>query len=266
MKKDLFRPFPRVFLLGFVSSLLGAASGPEVKAQSPGDKTAGEGGSRPSEYLPSGLTPENFGALQENSPFLRTINLSGSMILTGLARIENRAVASLVDVETNTSYMVTEGEISSDGWQLMEVTGDSTDVESLTARVRVSGGEVISIRYQESPPPGQGTRHVVVSNRVGNGTPGGGTGPHGGPDPAVLTPDQLADAKEGARNIHRGFQADGYADGERIPREVISKLSRLSITQRESVNVKMFEHRNRGLGMRERQQIYNRLLDRELGN
>jgi hypothetical protein len=37
------------------------------------------------------------------------------------------------------------------------------------------------------------------------------------------------------------------------------------VKQRESINVKMFEYRNRGLGMPERQKIYNRLLDRELG-
>ena len=108
---------------------------------------------------------------------------------------------------------------------------------------------------------GSGAR---VSNRIGNGTPGGGTGPHGGPDPRVLTPDQLADARKGARDIRGGFQADGYADNATIPSEVVNKLSRLSVEQREKVNVKMFEYRNRGLGMPERQKIYNRLLDQEL--
>ncbi|MDC0263007.1 hypothetical protein OAK50_01845, partial [Verrucomicrobiales bacterium] len=104
----------------------------------------------------------------------------------------------------------------------------------------------------------------MVSSKIGNGTPGGGTGPHGGPDPRVLTPDQLSDARNAARNIRDGFQADGYADKQPIPPEVISKVSRLSVKQRESINVKMFEYRNRGLGMPERQKIYNRLLDREL--
>ncbi len=215
-------------------------------------------------FLPSPVTEENFAALTESSPFLRTVNVSGTVVLTGLARIEGRSVAALVDVETNTSYLVTEGETSADGWQLMEVTGDPKDVESLTARVKVGSGEVVSIRYEKSPPPGKGTRNVMVSNRIGNGTKGGGTGPHGGPDPKVLTPDQLADAKRGARDIRGGFQADGYGDNEKVPDHVVSKLSRLSVEQRESVNVKMFEYRNRGLGMKERQGIYNRLLDQQL--
>ncbi len=222
--------------------------------------TQGETGN----YLPAPVTEKNFEALTESSPFLRTVNVSASVILTGLARIEDQTVASLVDLETNTSYLVSEGETSSDGWQLMEVKGDPADFESITARIKVGSGEVVSIRYEKSPPPGKGTRNVMVSSRIGNGTRGGGTGPHGGPDPRVLTPDQLADARNGARNIRGGFQADGYGDNEKVPDYVVSKLSRLSVEQRESVNVKMFEYRNRGLGMKERQGIYNNLLDRAL--
>ncbi len=74
----------------------------------------------------------------------------------------------------------------------------------------------------------------------------------------------MNDARNAARNIRDGFQADGYGDRETIPPEVVSKISRLSIDQREKINVKMYEYRNRGLGMPERQQIYNRLLDQSL--
>jgi len=71
----------------------------------------------------------------------------------------------------------------------------------------------------------------------------------------------MTDARGAARNIQQGFGADGYGDNQTIPPEVISKISRLSVEQRESINVKMYEYRNRGLGMQERQQIYNRMLD-----
>ncbi|MEM9018494.1 MAG: hypothetical protein AAGC68_15890, partial [Verrucomicrobiota bacterium] len=57
---------------------------------------------------------------------------------------------------------------------------------------------------------------------------------------------------------------DGYADRQTIPPDVVTKISKLSVSQRESINVKMFEYRNRGVGMSERIQIYNRLLDREV--
>ncbi|MEC8826401.1 MAG: hypothetical protein VXX36_11515, partial [Verrucomicrobiota bacterium] len=71
---------------------------------------------------------------------------------------------------------------------------------------------------------------------------------------------QLADAKRGAYDIRGRFQADGYGENEKVPDHVISKLARLSVEQWESVDIKMFEYRNRGLGMRERQGIYNRFL------
>ncbi len=214
--------------------------------------------------LPLPVTRENFTALTERSPFLRSLNLSDSLILTGVARIEENTVATMINHDTGESYLVSE-EPNEQGWQLVELKGNLSDVESLTARVKLAGAEVVSIRYQKAPQiKTVDGRSVRVSIRIGNGTPGGGTGPHGGPDPRVLTPDQLKDARNAARNIREGFQADGYGDRETIPPEVVSKISRLSVQQRESINVKMFEYRNRGLGMQERKRIYNNLLDQQL--
>lgn len=221
----------------------------------------------PENGLPAAVTEENFSALLQQSPFLRSLNLSESLILTGFARIADDTVATVLDLETRQSFVLSQRETHPDGWQLVEVKGDHADVESLTARIRVAGGaEVVSIRYEKAPPAAGGIKGAIVSTRVGNGSTGGGTGPHGGPDPRVLTPDQLADARKAARNVRDGFQADGYGDRETLPPEVVSKISRLSVQQREQINVKMFEYRNRGLGMQERKQIYHNLLDRELGS
>ncbi|MBL9151011.1 MAG: hypothetical protein JNK37_00920 [Verrucomicrobiales bacterium] len=212
--------------------------------------------------LPERLTDGHFEALRTHSPFLRTLDLSRSLIITGVARIDNEPVATLLDLETSKTSIVTRHGESPEGWQLVEVSGNPADIESLTAKIRMAGGtETFSIRYEKAPPQTRGPGGVVVSSRVGNGTAGGGTGPHGGPDPRVLTPDQMNDARNAARNINQGFKADGYGDGQTIPPEVVSKISRLSVQQRESINVKMYEYRNRGLGMQERQQIYNRMLD-----
>lgn len=218
----------------------------------------------PSDFLPAPVSADNFSELRQHSPFQRTLNLSGSLILTGLARIEDETVATMLDLETHQSYVVSP-EMNSEGWQLVGVRGDESDLETLTAEIKVAGTEVVSIRYQKAPENAKPIRGVMVSTRIGNGTPGGGTGPHGGPDPRVLTPDQLSNARHAARNIRDGFQADGYGDRERIPDDVVRKISRLSVQQREAINVKMFEYRNRGLGMTERKQIYNRMLDRAVG-
>lgn len=229
----------------------------------PGPETSSAAGSF---GLPEDLTPEHFSALREHSPFVRTLDLSQSLVITGLARIGGEPVATLLHLDTRTSTVVSRNRISPEGWRLVEVTGDPSDLETLTAKIKGAGGsEVFSVRYEKNPPPAKGVAGAVVSNRIGNGTAGGGTGPHGGPDPRVLTPDQLEDARKGARNIRDGFQADGYGNNETVPPEVVSKLSRLSVEQREGINVKMYEYRNRGLGMRERREIYNRLLDEAAG-
>ena len=236
-----------------------------IPAQSPTVAASAEAVSEPRpDCLPVPVSGDNFSELREHSPFVRTLNISKSLILTGIARIEEETVATMLDLETRKSYVVSR-KTNAEGWQLVELKGDLSDLETLTAQIKVAGAEVVSIRYEKAPPPVKGrSGGVAVSTRIGRG-PGGGTGPHGGPDPRVLTPDQLADARNAARNIKAGFQADGYADNQTIPPEVVAKISRLSVQQRENVNVKMFEYRNRGLGMKERTQIYNKLLDRDVG-
>ena len=254
-----------VLVAAFVSwpaALVAQSPTAPVGDGSSADRSAGDSKFR-SGFLPVPVSEEVFSDLMEHSPFLRTLNLPRSLILTGVAEIEGETVATMLDLDTQQAYVVSE-QTNGEGWQLVELKGDKSDIETLTAQIRVAGSEIVSIRYEKAPPV-SGIKGVAVSTRIGNGTPGGGTGPHGGPDPRVLTPDQLADARNAARNIKDGFQADGYADRQTIPPEVVSKISRLSVKQRESINVKMFEFRNRGLGMPERVQIYNRLLDRELG-
>ncbi len=246
------------FAAGFLNGLT------ELKAQ--GSGPGAETRAKAKAFLPDEVEPNNFAALRQHSPFLRTLDLSRSLIITGVARIDGEAVATLLDLETSRTSVVSRSGVSPEGWQLVEVKGNASDIESLTARIKSAGGsEIFTVRYEKAPPPSaRGGAGALVSTRIGNGSPGGGTGPHGGPDPRVLTPDQLTDARNAARNIRAGFKADGYGDNEVIPPDVVSKISRLSVEQREGINVKMYEYRNRGLGMQERQQIYNRMLDQTL--
>jgi len=235
----------------------------EMEAQGP-EPTA-EPGAKTESFLPDRVTSNHFAPLRQHSPFLRTLDLSQSLIITGVARIDDEPVATLLDLETSRTSVVSRNTVSPEGWQLVEVKGDLSDIETLTARIKMAGGsEIFTVRYEKAPPPARGGVGGTGSGRIGNGSPGGGTGPHGGPDPRVLTPDQLTDARNAARNIREGFKADGYGDNQTIPPEVVSKISRLSVEQREQINVKMYEYRNRGLGMQERQQIYNRMLDQTL--
>ena len=208
--------------------------------------------------LPEPVTEENFEALKDQSPFLRSIGLSESIVVTGVAETDGEVYASLFDVESRQTYFVGE-EINSEGWQLVGIKGDQTDLESVTARIKIAGSEIVSLRYEKLP----AKAFTIKSNGLSKSkSSGGGTGPHGGPDPRKLTPDQMADAKRGAHHYREGFQADGYPD--KPPPATVAKLSRLSPQTREAINVKMFEYRNRGLGLPERARIYEGLLDRAL--
>lgn len=208
--------------------------------------------------LPKPVTEENFSALKDQSPFQRSIGLSESIVVTGVAEMEGDVFASLFDIETRQTYFVGE-ETNSEGWQLVGIKGDQTDLESVTARIKIAGSEIVSLRYEKLPAKAF-TIKSTGTRKSSSG--GGGTGPHGGPDPRKLTPDQMSDAKRGAHHYREGFQADGYPD--KPPPATVAKLSRLNSQTREAINVKMFEYRNRGLGLPERAKIYEGLLDRAL--
>lgn len=224
--------------------------------------TAGIRGEAPTEsvgsaVLPEPVTEENLADLRAGSPFLRSIGLSDSIVVTGIAQIEEGVFATLFNIETRESFLVGE-KTNSEGWQLVGIKGDQSDLETVTARIKVAGSEVVSIRYEKLPSKAF-QRGPVSKSRSSSG---GGTGPHGGPDPRVLTGDQLEDAKRGALNYREGFLADGYPD--KPPASTVAKLSRLSSKQRESINIKMYEYRNRGLGLPERAKIYEGILDKTL--
>lgn len=192
--------------------------------------------------LPERVTEENFAEFQTRSPFLRSVGLSDSIVLTGVARIEEDVFATLFDTKTTESHVVSQ-HANSEGWQLVGIRGDETDLESLTAKIQISGGEVVSIRYEKLP----------ASARVGK--PGSGSG-----GSTRLSDRDLREAREAARNYRNGFSSDGFPD--KPPRDVAEKLSRISENQREVINRRMIELRNRGMGMDERRRIYVDMVNR----
>lgn len=200
--------------------------------------------------LPEPVTAAHFDALKSHSPFLRSVGLSDSIVLTGIARFEGDLFATLFDTETRESHLVS-GEANSDGWQLVDIRGDEADLELLTAKVQIAGGEVISIRYEKLP-------EKLTRGGPGGGANGGSSSQSNGS--RELSSRQLEEAKKAARNYREGFSSDGYPD--KPPAEVVRKLQKISESQRESINRRMMELRNRGLGMDERRRIYNDMVDR----
>lgn len=198
--------------------------------------------------IPQSLKEEDFDVLLTNSPFTRSLGVSDSLILTGVAHLENDVVATLFDTKTMESHVVSRT-ANHQGWQLVGVGGNSAEVKTWSARIQVPGGEVVAIRYQQPP---KKTVLAKASSSSSSSSAGGKAPP--------LSSSQMNDAKNAAVNYKEGFDADGYPKAP--PPEMVAKLSRLSVSQREDINKQMFGYRNQGLGLDERRKIYENLVDR----
>lgn len=186
--------------------------------------------------LPSPVGNEDFAEVKAHSPFLRTVGLSEALVLTGIARIDDDVFATLVDTETKMAHLVS-GTANALGWQLVGVRGDASDLESLTAKIQVEGGDIVSIRYEKLAP----------SKRNSSSRSGQANG-------IRLNDRELAEARNVARNPKADFSSDGF--GNPPPPEIVAKLSRMTYQQRESLNREMISLRKRGLGSEQRRKIY----------
>ena len=196
--------------------------------------------------IPQSVNMEDFDALLTNSPFTRSLGVSDSLILTGVAHFEKDVFATLLDTKTFESHVVSKIP-NYQGWQLVGVGGNSVEIQTWSAKIQIPGGEVISVRYQK-PPPKPATTKSGGSTSSGNAPP--------------LTSSQLNEAKTAAVNYKEGFSSDGYPKAP--PPEMVAKLGRLSTSQRETINQQMLNHRNQGLGLDDRRKIYEGLVDRSL--
>ena len=199
--------------------------------------------------LPQSVKEQSFEAVITNSPFIRSLGVSDSLILTGIAHIEKDVFATLLDTATMESHVVSKT-ANPRGWQLVGVGGSEANLQTLSAKIQVAGGQVISVRYQKPPP-----RSLRATSRGGSG---GSTGARGNSLP--LTSAQMDEARQAAVNYREGFTSDGYP--KEPPAEMVEKLSRLSVSQREDINRQMIDLRNQGLGMEERRKIYENMVHR----
>lgn len=142
--------------------------------------------------LPSPVTDQHFELLKDNSPFTRSLNLSDRLILTGIADVNGKPVATLMNKETKETYVVSE-QPNLQGWKMVELAGND-DLERVSAKISIAGGEVVTVRYDEwslkpgeARPAGGGTSMVNDAPRPPSGSFGsrrrGGFG--GGPDPEI---------------------------------------------------------------------------------
>lgn len=191
-----------------------------------------------------------FEPLIASSPFTRSLGVSDSLILTGIARFDKHVVATLLDTRTMEPQVVSQTP-NQDGWQLVGVGGDPANMHTWTAKIQVRGGAVVSVRYQKPP---------VKQGRTSFGGPVSGGSPGSSSSSPALSARQVEEARNAAVNYREGFSGDGYP--RQPPPEVVEKLSRLSSGEREEINRHMIGLFSRGMGMEERRRIYDDLVNR----
>ncbi len=166
-------------------------------------------------FLPEPVAAAEFSALQQQSPFTRTLNLSDSLILTGVALVDEEQVATLMNKETKETFVVSSS-LNSQGWKMVELKSDS-DLEKVAAKVSVDGGEVVTIRYSDA------------SLKPGEAKPGAGRGEVDGGD----------------NDERRRFGAKGDGPRGGPPPEIREKMEKLTEEQRGKLFDKMREWREK---------------------
>jgi hypothetical protein len=136
--------------------------------------------------LPQPFDPAKLDSLIENSPFTRTVNPSDSLVLSGLAFIDGKPVATLFDSETKASIVVSD-QPNVKGWTLNEAIGTG-DIRRAQAKISI-GGEIVSIRYnKEALTPDKLKKQKTGETRggppPGSPPPGGGGYERSGPRPS----------------------------------------------------------------------------------
>lgn len=190
---------------------------------------------------PQSVSENNFQALKSHSPFHRSLNLSQSLILTGIARMEGKLYATLFDVESSETHVVSKS-TNSNGWRMIEVKGDEADLESLTVQILVTEGEVVSVRYEKEQLQAKREKSEPASRGYSG---------------------RYRSVSEAAANYRQGISGDGFRGPP--PPEMVAKLSKLSSKQREALILKFGELRQRGVSSEERRELFVREVDKTLG-
>lgn len=118
-----------------------------------------DAGSATGGSLPAPVEGRHFRALLEQSPFTRSLDLSGALVLTGVAEVDGRPVATLIDTEDGRSLAISESP-DERGWKLVEFRRRD-DLEVAVATIAIEGGEVFRVYYDE-----ERVRNAVQKQRV----------------------------------------------------------------------------------------------------
>ena len=122
----------------------------------------------PDPDLPQPLDMSAYAPLLQNPPFTRTVDYTDNLRLTGVAWLEGKPMATLLDKNTKKHYVVSE-EPNAQGWRL---SGASLSSALHATEVQLFvGGETVTIRYSEdqiNPPRKDGKPGASAGSSSGS--------------------------------------------------------------------------------------------------
>lgn len=192
--------------------------------------------------LPSPVEEADFAELKALSPFRRALDLSQTMALTGLARVDGETVATIRDRETSKTHIISaDGEENENGWRLVAIEGDPSEPGTISARISHLGDEEFTVKFdnRQLEPPRPTWRQTMKFSR-----------------------EEQDYIVHQARNFREGIRGDGFRGPP--PPQLTEKLARLSQGQREEIIARVADMRRRGAESEERQQALFRMVDRAL--
>lgn len=98
----------------------------------------------PDPDLPQPFDPNTLAPIMTSSPFTRMVNMSDNLVLTGIAYINGKPVATVFNKETKESHIVS-SEPNFQGWVLNEAM-PAPDITRSRAKITI-GGEQVSVHY-----------------------------------------------------------------------------------------------------------------------
>ncbi len=98
-------------------------------------------------FLPQSVTEQHFDVLKKQSPFTRSVNLSDTLVLSGIAELNDEPVATLIDTADGQTFAISESP-NHLGWKLIEFERPD-DLEVAIASIAIENGEIIRVYYDK---------------------------------------------------------------------------------------------------------------------
>lgn len=168
---------------------------------------------KPDPALPQPLDATVIAPVVQSSPFTRMVNMSDNLVLTGIANIKGKPVATIYNKETKQSYIVSE-EPNQQGWKLTEAI-QTPDITRSQAKITINN-EVISVRYDSTAM----TAENLKKDRPNNNGGGPGPAPGGGGDSDRFRRDR-GPSEEG----RRAYESLSEAGKEKLRNAMREKFS-----------------------------------------